>query len=102
LCGSSRRRFHVDFLTLIDGRIECNLRFQLGHDGITDESGWYVQDVEVDVPTNGKHYFFKCNAWLAKNKGDGLTSRLFGLDEADGSVVNYKPSENFVTDIRVV
>ena len=67
--------------------------FQLGHDGVTDNSGWYVQEVEVDVPTKGKHYFFKCGSWLAKDKGDGQTKRTFALDEGDGSIVNYKPSE---------
>jgi len=58
-----------------------------------DGSGWFVTEVEVDMPTKGKHYFFKCDSWLAKEKGDGQTSRIFTLDEGDASVVNYKPRE---------
>ena len=54
-------------------------------------SGWFVKEVEVDMPTKGKHYFFKCDSWLAKDKGDGQTSRLFTLDEGEASVVSYKP-----------
>jgi len=64
---------------------------QLGHDGVTEASGWFVRDVQVDMPTKGKHYFFTCDSWLAKDKGDGLTSRLFTRDEGEASVVNYKP-----------
>jgi len=58
-----------------------------------DGSGWFVKDVEVDMPTKGKHYFFKCDSWLAKDKGDGQTTRLFTLDEGDAAVVSYKPRQ---------
>jgi len=43
------------------------------------------------MPTKGRHYYFTCDAWLAKDKGDGQ-SRIFTLDEGQASVVNYKPS----------
>lgn len=67
--------------------------WQLGHDGVTDGSGWFVKELEVDMPTKGKHYFFKCDSWLAKDKGDGQTTRLFSLDEGEASVVSYKPRQ---------
>jgi len=65
----------------------------LDHDGVLEGSGWFVKEVAVDMPTKGKHHFFKCDSWLAKDKGDGLTSRVFTLDEGEASVVNYKPRE---------
>ena len=58
---------------------------------MTEGSGWFVKEVEVDLPTKGKHYFFKCDSWLARDKGDGQTSRVFTLDEGETSVVSYKP-----------
>ena len=63
----------------------------MGHDGMLEGSGWFVKEVEVDLPTKGRHYFFTCDAWLARDKGDGQTSRVFALDEGDTSVTNYKP-----------
>jgi hypothetical protein len=66
---------------------------QLGHDGVTPGSGWFVKEVEVDMPTRGKHYFFTCKSWLARDKGDGKTTRFFSLNEGESSVVSYKPSE---------
>ena len=56
-------------------------------------SGWFVKEVQVDMPTKGKHYLFECNSWLAKDKGDGQTSRVFTRDEGEASVVSYKPCE---------
>lgn len=67
--------------------------YQLGHDNVTEESGWYVEKVEVDLPTKGKHYIFPCQCWLARDKAGGKTSRVFTLGEDDKSVVSYKPSK---------
>jgi hypothetical protein len=70
---------------------------QVGHDGVTPGSGWFVKEVEVDLPTKGKHYFFTCKCWLARDKGDGRTSRTFTLQDNDStSVVSYKPCEQLV------
>jgi len=66
---------------------------------VLEGSGWFVKEVEVDMPTKGKHYFFKCDSWLAKDKGDGQTSRVFTLDEGEASVVSYKPRQ-FTLDFR--
>ena len=79
------------------------LRLQLGHDGVTEGSGWFVREVEVDMPTKGKHYSFACDSWLARDKGDGQTTRLFTLDEANAAVVSYKPrTPHFITLTRAL
>lgn len=38
------------------------------------------------VPTQGTKYTLRCNCWLAKDRGDGVTSRVFDL--LDAMVVN--------------
>ena len=54
------------------GKIE---KLEIGHDGLSKESGWLVENVEVDVPTRGQNYYFVCGKWLAKDHEDGKTVR---------------------------
>ena len=65
---------------------------QIGHDGITPKDGWFIEQIEVDMPTVGKHYFFPCKRWLSKDKEDGQISRV--LKVADAESVQYKPSKS--------
>lgn len=59
---------------------------QLGHDGASPESCWLVEELCLAVPTQGTKYTLRCNCWLAKDRGDGVTSRVFDL--LDAMVVN--------------
>lgn len=59
---------------------------QLGHDGASPESCWLVEELCLAVPTQGTKYILRCNCWLAKDRGDGVTSRVFDL--LDAMVVN--------------
>ncbi|KAG7271688.1 hypothetical protein CRUP_025549 [Coryphaenoides rupestris] len=61
-------------------------RVELGHNGATPESCWLVDELAVAVPTKGIKYIFPCNCWLAKDRGDGLTARLFNV--LDSSTIN--------------
>ena len=60
-----------------------------GHNGYSPKDSWSLKEIEIDVPTRGKVYRFPCNRWLAKDKEDGLTSRV--LTASDGDQVSYKP-----------
>lgn len=64
-------------------------KVELSHNGYGADSGWFVKEVEVDVPTSGKKYFFPCNRWLSQNKEDGKVVRV--LSASDGQLVTYKP-----------
>ncbi|KAI2661945.1 Lipoxygenase homology domain-containing protein 1 [Labeo rohita] len=55
---------------------------QLGHNGATPESCWLVDALSVAVPTKGIQYNFLCKCWLAKDRGDGLTARVFNILDA--------------------
>nr|XP_055024965.1 lipoxygenase homology domain-containing protein 1 isoform X1 [Misgurnus anguillicaudatus] len=57
-------------------------RIELGHNGATPESCWLVNELSVAVPTKGIQYNFTCKCWLAKDRGDGLTARVFNILDA--------------------
>ncbi|KAM6219878.1 lipoxygenase homology domain-containing protein 1 isoform 3-T3 [Rhynchocyon petersi] len=61
-------------------------KVELGHDGASPESCWLVEELCLAVPTQGIKYTLRCNYWLAKDRGDGVTSRIFDL--LDATVVN--------------
>lgn len=65
-------------------------RLQLGHDGATPESCWLVDELSVAVPTKGVKYVFACKCWLAKDRGDGLTARVFNTLDADAISISKK------------
>lgn len=45
-----------------------------------------MEELCLAVPTQGTKYTLRCNCWLAKDRGDGVTSRVFDL--LDAMVVN--------------
>ncbi|XP_044630601.2 lipoxygenase homology domain-containing protein 1 isoform X1 [Equus asinus] len=61
-------------------------KIEVGHDGASPESCWLVEELCLAVPTQGMKYILRCNCWLAKDRGDGVTSRVFDL--LDAMVVN--------------
>ncbi|XP_049618566.1 lipoxygenase homology domain-containing protein 1 isoform X3 [Syngnathus scovelli] len=65
-------------------------RVELGHNGATPESCWLVDELAIGVPTKGIKYSFLCKCWLAKDRGDGLTVRLFNVLDASTISINRK------------
>ncbi|XP_076613401.1 lipoxygenase homology domain-containing protein 1 [Chaetodon auriga] len=65
-------------------------KVELGHDGATPESCWLVDELSVAVPTKGVTYIFACKCWLAKDRGDGLTSRVFNVLDAEAISISQK------------
>ncbi|XP_048706971.2 lipoxygenase homology domain-containing protein 1 isoform X4 [Caretta caretta] len=65
-------------------------KLELGHDGATPESSWLVEELTLIVPTKGVMYTFVCKCWLARDRGDGLTSRVFNILDADCVNIGHK------------
>ncbi|GCB80556.1 hypothetical protein scyTo_0016249, partial [Scyliorhinus torazame] len=65
-------------------------KIELGHDGATPESCWLVEELEISVPTKGTMYVFQCKCWLAKDRGDGLTARVFNILDAETVQIGHK------------
>ncbi|XP_056288042.1 lipoxygenase homology domain-containing protein 1-like isoform X1 [Pseudoliparis swirei] len=73
-------------------------KVELGHDGATPESCWLVDELSVAVPTKGVKYVFACKCWLAKDRGDGLTSRVFNVLDAEAICI----SQQVIYEVTVV
>ncbi|XP_075441794.1 lipoxygenase homology domain-containing protein 1 isoform X2 [Ascaphus truei] len=65
-------------------------KMELGHDGATPESCWLVEEIQLNVPTKGVMYNFVCKCWLAKDRGDGLTARVFNMLDANAITIGQK------------
>ncbi|XP_072215279.1 lipoxygenase homology domain-containing protein 1 [Excalfactoria chinensis] len=65
-------------------------KVEVGHDGATPESCWLMEELTIVVPTKGVMYNFVCKCWLARDKGDGLTSRILNILDADCVNVGIK------------
>lgn len=46
-------------------------RIRIGHDGANPGSGWFLDEVRIDVPSKGENYVFACHRWLDKKEEDG-------------------------------
>ncbi|KAJ3604783.1 hypothetical protein NHX12_026835, partial [Muraenolepis orangiensis] len=107
IIGASHRQTDRLWLDLCDGRssfeegsldsFECHgsdvgeiKKVELGHDGATPESCWLVDELSVAAPTKGVRYAFACKCWLAKDRGDGLTSRVFNVLDAETIAITQK------------
>ncbi|XP_066195695.1 lipoxygenase homology domain-containing protein 1 [Sylvia atricapilla] len=65
-------------------------KVEVGHDGATPESAWLMEELTIVVPTKGVMYNFVCKCWLARDKGDGLTSRILNILDAESVNIGIK------------
>lgn len=54
-------------------------------------AGWHILSIEVNMPTHGKNFKLKTDAWLAREKGDALTARTFVVEPATCEITTFKP-----------
>lgn len=81
----------VEIFSLESAELDEIKKIEIGHDGTTPGSGWFLKHVEVDMPTKGKHYHFDCHQWLAMDKSDGKTTRMLSVDDETSTVTSYRP-----------
>ncbi|XP_067839158.1 lipoxygenase homology domain-containing protein 1-like [Heptranchias perlo] len=48
-------------------------RLLIGHDNVGLRAGWFLDSVQVKVPTHGKVYMFPAHRWLCRDESDGKT-----------------------------
>ncbi|KAI4820693.1 hypothetical protein KUCAC02_028664 [Chaenocephalus aceratus] len=63
--------------------------FRIGHDNSGGSSGWFLDWVEIDAPSQGQRLRFPCGRWLDKGEDDGLVVR--DLYPADLQTELYMP-----------
>jgi hypothetical protein len=54
------------------------------------KENWLVKNVEIMDTVNGRVYNIKCNEWLGTEKGDGLTTKRFNVDDATTSITSFR------------
>ena len=64
-------------------------KVRLGHDEAETGSGWFVDKLDIDVPTRGEQYTFSINRWLDRQEDDGRTE----LELEPTQVQNTQPSQ---------
>ncbi|PIK54821.1 putative lipoxygenase-likey domain-containing protein 1-like [Apostichopus japonicus] len=52
------------------GQIEY---LRIGHDGAGIGAGWFLDGIDVNIPSRGEDYKFACHRWLAEDEDDGET-----------------------------
>ena len=53
----------------------------IGHDGSGPGAGWFLDGVDVDIPSRGELYTFAAHRWLASDEEDGeLQVELYPTD----------------------
>ncbi|KAL2092882.1 hypothetical protein ACEWY4_012680 [Coilia grayii] len=99
-CFASGSMEHFQAYGLDVGQIK---RVELGHNGATPESCWLVDELSVAVPTKGIKYIFQCKCWLAKDRGDGLTARVFNiLDATSISGLKFTSATNLINALEMM
>ncbi len=64
-----------NFFKLVDESLPFTLQIEkikIGHDGKNPGSGWFLDEVRIDVPSKGENYIFACHRWLDTKEEDGL------------------------------
>lgn len=54
---------------------------EIENDGHTVADSWFLDGVIVEMPTKGRTFYFVCNDWLSKYKGDGKTKRVLKVQD---------------------
>lgn len=44
-------------------------KIKIGHNGKGFGSGWFLDNVEIDLPSKGLRYLFTAHRWLDENEG---------------------------------
>lgn len=48
-------------------------KIKIGHDNSFPGAGWFLDKVQIDIPSKGEYYIFACHRWLATDEDDGQT-----------------------------
>ncbi|CAF3090427.1 unnamed protein product [Rotaria sp. Silwood2] len=81
---TNRRRFEsgsVETFSFEDPDIGDVEMIEIEHNGDTLADSWFLDGVIVEMPTKGRIFYFVCNDWLSKYKGDRRTKRILKVQD---------------------
>lgn len=61
-------------------------RVIVGHDARGPGVGWYLDEINVNVPSRDDEIVFSCHCWLAEDKDDGRLERELSSTLGNSSV----------------
>uniref|UniRef100_A0A3Q2Z1R5 Lipoxygenase homology PLAT domains 1 n=1 Tax=Hippocampus comes TaxID=109280 RepID=A0A3Q2Z1R5_HIPCM len=94
------KRGEVDKFTIEAVDLGQVFKIRIRHDNSMIGADWFLDQVEVlDVDTE-EVYIFPCKCWLAKDRGDGLTVRLFNV--LDASIISISRKVSVIYSTAVV
>ncbi|CAF0916712.1 unnamed protein product [Rotaria sordida] len=70
---------------------------EIEHNGNTLADSWFLDSVIVEMPTKGRTFYFVCNDWLSKCKGDGKTKRILKVQGLNN--ISVRPLLPYVVKI---
>ncbi|CAF2821092.1 unnamed protein product [Rotaria sp. Silwood2] len=79
-----RRRFEpgkIETFSLEEPDIGDVEMVEIEHNGDTLADSWFLDGVIVETPTKGRTFYFICNEWLSKYKGDRRTKRILRVQD---------------------
>ncbi|CAF3698383.1 unnamed protein product [Rotaria sp. Silwood1] len=79
-----RRRFEpgtIETFSLQELDIGDIEMIEIEHNGNTLADSWFLDNVIVEMPTKGRTFYFVCNDWLSKYKGDRKTKRILKVQD---------------------
>lgn len=66
---------HIDVFDFNLADIGDIRKIHIGHDGKGVGSGWFLDNVEIECPSQGQKWVFPHSRWLSKGEDDGLIER---------------------------
>ena len=86
-------RGHTDnFLVQLEKPLGVMTSLQIGHDISGDDPSWFLNEILIVDYQTAKQWAFSCYCWLALERDDGNTTRIF---HTDGNEEDYEFQRTF-------
>ena len=79
-----------NFLISVPQPLGSLVKVQIGHDNSGKTASWFLSEISVVDSQTGQQWLFTCYRWLALEREDGNTTRVFYSDSVEGSEVEFK------------
>lgn len=99
--GDTKNKFEAGELykftvgTVDIGKIE---KIKLTHDHMSYGSGFFVEEVEIDVPQHDEHYRFPCNCWLSQDPQGEYVSKTV---QRDLNARPPQPNQRYTVSVKI-
>ncbi|XP_078352373.1 polycystin family receptor for egg jelly-like [Oculina patagonica] len=79
-----------NFLISVPQPLGPLVKVQIGHDNSGKTASWFLSEISVVDSQTGQQWLFTCYRWLALERDDGNTTRVFYSANVEGSEIEFK------------